>query len=66
MKNTNEIRNEQPKLPILVPGTFSICGYCDEDNELCTKYDQPKNGWNEIGDWTWENYCLRNGGCDRW
>ena len=66
MKDIKEIRNEQPAIPTLIPGTFSICPYCDEYNELCTKYDQPKNGWNEIGDWTWENYCLKNGGCDRW
>ena len=65
MKDTKEIHNDIPTVPTPVPGTFSICYYCDMSNELCTKYNQPKNGWNEIGDWTWENYCMRNGGCDR-
>lgn len=49
----------------LVPGTFSKCYYCDVDNELCKKYNITLHGWNGIGEWTWENYCLKNGGCDR-
>ena len=62
MKKTNEVK----VTPVtLIPGSFSLCYYCDVDNELCRKYNIPKKGWNEIGDWTWENYCLKNGGCDR-
>ena len=49
----------------LIPGSFSKCYYCDVDNLLCTKYNITKDGWNGIGDWTWENYCLKSGGCDR-
>lgn len=64
MNRTNELKNEK-KVVKLIAGTFSKCYYCDVDNQLCRKYNQPKNGWNEIGDWTWENYCLKDGGCDR-
>lgn len=65
MKNEMEVQNNQAAVPTLIPGAFSLCYYVDVDNQLCRKYNQPKNGWNEIGDWTWENYCLRSGGCDR-
>ena len=67
MKTNIEMQNKTENAIVkLVPGTFSKCYYCDVDNLICRKYNQPKNGWNEIGDWTWENYCLKNGGCDRW
>ena len=50
----------------LIPGSFSKCYYCDVDNNLCTKYNLPRYGnVNYIGEYTWENYCLKNGGCDR-
>ena len=62
--NQNQ-KTEEKKVIHLIPGSFSKCYYCDVENEICKKYNQPKNGWNEIGDWTWENYCLKNGGCDR-
>lgn len=65
MNNMNLKDHEMAMIPTLIPGTFSLCYYCDVDNDLCRKYNQPHIGWNEIGDWTWENYCLRNGGCDR-
>lgn len=65
MKYTDEMQKVENIVPTLIPGTFSLCYYVDVDNQLCRKYNQPKTGWNEIGDWTWENYCLRNGGCDR-
>ena len=64
MKDTSTKKmNEKVRL---VPGTFSICPHCDLVNERCRKYNIPKQGGiiNEIGDWTWENYCLVNGGCD--
>ncbi len=60
------VATEEKKVILLIPGAFSKCYYCDVDNELCKKYNLPKHGFiNEIGDWTWENYCLKNGGCDR-
>lgn len=66
MKMNTEIQNNTRNITIkLIPGVFSKCYYCDVDNLICRKYNQPKNGWNEIGDWTWENFCLQNGGCDR-
>lgn len=59
-------KTNEKKAPVkLLPGTLSKCYYCDVDNELCKKYNIPLHGWNEIGDWTWENFCLKNGGCDR-
>ena len=69
MKNTNEIKNTNQKAtPVvkLVPGSFSKCYYCDVANDLCTKYNLSRYGYiNYIGEYTWENYCLKNGGCDR-
>lgn len=65
MKNTPETKKELTVVK-LVPGSFSKCYYCDVDNDLCTKYDLPRYGYvRYIGEYTWENYCLKNGGCDR-
>ncbi len=68
--NNNEQRTQKNDAPVkvirLVPGVFSKCSYCDEDNNLCRKYDLPRYGTiNYIGEYTWENYCMKNGGCDR-
>ena len=48
-------------------GTCNLCPHCDIARERCRKYDIPRQGGliNEIGNWTWENYCLHGGGCDR-
>lgn len=62
MKQNNETKTTKATVK-LVPGKFSKCYYCDVDNNLCTKYNQTR--WS-IGEWTWENYCLKYGGCDRW
>lgn len=65
-----EIKNEMLDVQVgnavrLIPGSFANCPYCDEYNELCTKYDLPRYGFvNYIGEYTWENYCLQSGGCD--
>ena len=63
MKKTTEVK----VTPVtLIPGTFAICPYCDVSNDLCRKYDLPRYGTvRYIGEWTWENYCLKTGGCDR-
>lgn len=67
MKNKKEeIEQKGTEAVRLIPGSFAKCSYCDEYNNLCTKYDIPRYGVvNYIGEYTWENYCLRNGGCDR-
>ena len=67
MKNTNENKNKKELAVVkLVPGSFSKCYYCDVANDLCTKYNLSRYGYvNYIGEYTWENYCLKNGGCDR-
>ena len=58
-KTENEIKH-------LIHGSFSKCYYCDVDNDLCRKYNISRYGYvNYIGEYTWENYCLKNGGCDR-
>ena len=58
-KKENEVKH-------LIPGSFSKCYYCDVDNDLCRKYNISRYGFvNYIGEYTWENYCLKNGGCDR-
>ena len=62
--NTNK-NQKLKKVRILVPGTFCKCPYCDIDNEYCKKYKKIKDGIFGIGDYTWENYCLKNGGCDK-
>ncbi len=49
----------------LIPGTFCKCYYCDVDNKYCKKYKKIKDGIGGIGDYTWENYCLKDGGCDK-
>lgn len=65
MKNKIEIKKEITTVK-LVPGAFSKCVYCDEYNNLCTKYDLPRYGYiRYIGEYTWENYCLKNGDCDK-
>lgn len=67
MKNAHETKNTKELTVVkLVPGSFSKCYYCDVDNNLCTKYNLSRYGYiNYIGEYTWENYCLKNGGCDR-
>ena len=67
MKNANETKNTKELTVVkLVPGSFSKCYYCDVANDLCTKYNLSRYGYiNYIGEYTWENYCLKNGGCDR-
>ena len=62
-KNQNQMQEERTYM--LIPGKFSKCYYCDIDNQYCTKYKKIKDGFFGIGDYTWENYCLKNGGCDR-
>ena len=67
MENKKEVLNEKIRESVrLIPGSFAKCVYCDEQNDLCTKYDLPRYGVvNYIGEYTWKKYCLKNGGCDR-
>ena len=62
--NTNKAQKIK-KIRKLIPGTFCKCPHCDIDNEYCKKYKKIKDGIFGIGDYTWENYCLKNGGCDK-
>lgn len=65
--NNNQIQfeSDEKRVVKLVPGAFSLCPYCDEINQMCRKFNIPRTGWGEIGEYTWQNYCLYNGGCDR-
>lgn len=65
MKNTNK-KKTAAKTITLIPGRFCKCYYCDIDNNYCKKYDISRYGVvGGIGEYTWENYCLKDGGCDR-
>lgn len=67
MENKKELMEKKESGSVrLIPGSFAKCAHCDEENNRCKKYDLPRYGLvNYIGEYTWENYCLKNGGCDR-
>ena len=52
MENKKNMKEKSAELVRLIPGSFAKCAYCD-------------GVVNYIGEYTWENYCLKNGGCDR-
>ncbi len=59
-----KVTNRKKAIPVgkLIPGKLCKCYYCDVDNNCCKKYEKTK--W-DLGEYTWENYCLKDGGCNR-